>query len=811
MGEPREHKAVFDLFLEACELERDKQAAFLDEACDSNQTLRDEVEALLSQARARSEGSGAPTAAQPSGGADETIEATGRPDGQRPNSRVRVQTPHPSGINIEGYQIVGELGRGGMGVVYEALQVKLNRHVALKILPAMPGATNLDAVARFRREATAAAKLHHSGIVPIYDFGQSGHTYYYAMEVVHGRPLNEMIHRFSDANVASASQTRLAELLSQATAGKQDASNGTTSSAVSSASSASHPSSGSASRGRVYYRQVARWMSEAADALNYAHSQGIIHRDIKPGNLMPSREGRIMILDFGLAKSSSELSVTMTGSLLGTLRYMSPEQAMAKRMKVDHRTDIYSLGATMYELLTFQPAFQGRDEKETLGQIITKEPTPPRKIASHVPRELETICLKTLEKDAGARYATAQDLADDLRRYVQGLPIVARPVGPIGRVVKFVRRRRAFSAAVCATVFLAISVFLAARYQRRASLERQGHQEAAIRERAQRVEALLSKGIMFWQNRNWLRAEGAFTDALRLDPDNERVLGNFASLKRIEYAIQRDPRLLDEAKDLLDHALDVHPNSGKLWNIKGVVLRLQGQLPEAMKAHQRGAKANPEYYPNWVSIANLQARLGHLDQAESSLLKAVALPDGANEVMVWYNLLAVQLHLSKPQALDTVQRLPDKANRSSPVTLLKAKLYLQLAGHEDFKKALRLATSADVHSGSKHKNALVKRTLALAELRNENWAEAVDEAEAALDAGDTLAAYPHLILAIALAHQDHTDQAREHLQQARDDWPAALERSGYLVTIPGGYMWFESAAELAKLRTEAEAAIAPGS
>ena len=341
---------------------------------------------------------------------------------------------------IPGYRIVGELGRGGMGVVYDAVQEKLGRRVALKILPATPGATRDSSVARFRREATAAANLHHTNIVPVYDYGETGHAYFYAMELIEGIPLTELLRRLAEINAPSASQLTIANILPSRTETAdptQDAESDDPSSQSSDPSSIS-PVSGS---GRVYYKQLAKWMADAADALHYAHSKKIVHRDIKPANLILSQDGRIMILDFGLAMVADELSVTVTGSVLGTLRYMSPEQAMAKRMNVDHRSDIFSLGATIYEFLTFRPAFQGRDQKETFGMIVTRDPTSPRKIAPSIPREFETICMKCLEKDPGARYGNARALAEDLRRFRQNLPIVARPVGPVGKVIKLVRRR----------------------------------------------------------------------------------------------------------------------------------------------------------------------------------------------------------------------------------------------------------------------------------------------------------------------------------------------------------------------------------
>ncbi len=326
--------------------------------------------------------------------------------------------------NIEGYRIVDVLGQGGMGIVYRAEQKKLQRTVALKVLPAIFGSANQQSVSRFRREATAAARLHHTNIIPVYDFGESEDAHYYAMEMVIGQPLDEIIKRLqTDAGQTihpAKLNTMIKTVVSELPRPEEHVDSTPSSKPVMANIGISGP------RMQSYFAKVAKWIADAAEALNYAHEEGIIHRDIKPANLILSHDGRIMIADFGLAKSTSDASVTQTGSLVGTLRYLSPEQAMARRVPVDHRTDIYSLGATLYELLTLQPAFPGNDDKEILGAVISRDPPPPRKILQHIPPELETICIKMMEKSAADRYATAHDAAEDLRCYLNDLPIAAK-------------------------------------------------------------------------------------------------------------------------------------------------------------------------------------------------------------------------------------------------------------------------------------------------------------------------------------------------------------------------------------------------
>lgn len=732
----------------------------------------------------------------------EDLREARRHQDREPLTHTRAPSAPPRSVGsdasvvIEGYSIQREVGRGGMGVVFEAVQQRLNRKVALKILPGSSGLRDHDAVSRFRREATAAARLHHTNIVPVYDFGESGGAHYYAMELVEGRPLTEMIRRLASANAPSLTQDRLDRMLRDATEIEPPGSSATFNKADSFASSGSVGGSSATSKSRVYYRHVARWMADAADALHYAHDQGIIHRDIKPSNLLLARDGRIMILDFGLAKSQGDFSVTMTGAIVGTLRYMSPEQAMAKRMKVDHRTDIYSLGATMYEMLTFQPAFAGHDDKETLGLIITRDATAPRKINSTVPRELETICLKALEKDPGARYATAKALADDLRRFMNDLPIFAKPPGPIGRSIKFMRRRRATSVAILATLLLTASGAATVWYAK-----------DVRKQRAERIDKLVNLGGEHLGRGEITQAEAEFTEVIGLDPDNYRALVNLATVKRYQFDLTHEELRLDEAIDLIGRALEKDPSRAEHWNVKGVILRLRNRLPESIEAHEQGIKINAGYFANWVSLANVYVLQGKFEKAEECLLRGTQLPGTSAGGMPWHNLAAVQLHLRKTQARHSCDEALNISRRDAACVLLLSKLLLTMPGTQNPREALDAAITADGLTSGNQKNARVKRFRAFAELRLQHLEDAVASAEEAISLNDKLP-FPYLILSIAESKLGRSEKSREHFAQAKALWPTVPEGQTAVATVmQGGLVWIESLDDLSALRTEAEAAL----
>ncbi len=288
-------------------------------------------------------------------------------------------------------RVVREIGRGGMGIVYEATQEPLGRRVAVKIMP-RHAHSDIKGRKRFYREAKVVAKLQHPHIVPIHAIGEQDGLPYYVMAYIDGAGLDQLL----------------------------------------------------ANPGKIIPKDVAaraKWVArlgfQAADALAYAHSQNVLHRDIKPANLLLDSAGQIWLADFGLAKLADDLTLTASGELSGTLRYLAPE---CLRDRADARSDIYSLGLTLYELLLGQPVFLELDRVRLLHQIEAHQVVPPRRLNSALPRDIETIILKAIAREPSARYATAAALADDLQRFVEGRPIKARRTSVAERVVRWGRR-----------------------------------------------------------------------------------------------------------------------------------------------------------------------------------------------------------------------------------------------------------------------------------------------------------------------------------------------------------------------------------
>jgi serine/threonine protein kinase len=461
------------------------------------------------------------------------------------------------GTPLGDFRIVREIGRGGMGVVYEAEQLSLGRRIALKVLPF---ALTLDSrqLQRFKNEARAAAQLHHPHIVPVHAVGCERGVHFYAMQFIDGQSLAEVIGglrrlgRPGAGPVApepSALRPSIAATKGAADTGRSLATAYSTDS-------------------RQFYRGVARLGIQAAEALEHAHEYGVVHRDVKPANLLLDGEGRLWVTDFGLAQLQTDPGLTHTGDLLGTLRYMSPEQAGGQRTLVDHRTDVYSLGATLYELLTLRPPFDGADRHTLLRQILEDEPRPPRALVPSIPVELETIVLRAIGKAPAGRYATARELADDLQRFLEDRPIRARRPSFVEKATKWARRHRAVVAAAVVALLLSVAglsvaTVLAARaYEREREKAREAEESFRQARRAVDQFAQISEeelaGNPFTEGTRRRMLEAAleyyqnFIDQRRDDPSTQEELK--ASRDRAERIIAELTTLMGAGKyGLLRH------------------------------------------------------------------------------------------------------------------------------------------------------------------------------------------------------------------------------------------------------------------
>lgn len=321
------------------------------------------------------------------------------------------------------YQFLEEIGHGGMGVVYRAWQRSLDRVVAVKMMAFAPDSSP-ELVKRFRAEAVSAASLHHPHIVAIHEVGIREGQHFFVMDYVQGQSLAQRI---------SDSRFRISD-----------------------------------------FKQSVQWMKTVAEAVDYAHERGILHRDLKPSNVLIDAEDQPHVVDFGLARRlEGESELTVTGQVLGSPHYLPPEQATGQLARVSRRADVYALGATLYHLLIGRPPFQAESLAQTLDLVLHADPVAPRLLNPSVPRDLETICLKCLEKEPSRRYATAQELADELARFQAGEPIHARPIGPAGKVWRWCRRKPSLAAAMgVALLSLLVGVVGIAVQWRRAEVQR---------------------------------------------------------------------------------------------------------------------------------------------------------------------------------------------------------------------------------------------------------------------------------------------------------------------------------------------------
>ncbi len=470
---------------------------------------------------------------------------------------ARHETYFSPGQSLGDFEIVREIGRGGMGIVFEAREKSLERRVALKVLP--PGISwNETALERFVREARAAGRLQHSNIIPVYQIQHDKGVHFYAMQFIDGFALNVLARTpyaptHPQNGEAGTARAALAETWPELLPEPTDP---------------------------AYYRFAARVMLQAARAIDYAHQCGILHRDIKPSNLLIDRNREVWIADFGLARLSTDHSMTISGQLIGTLNYMSPEQAGGGK-HVDSRADIYSLGATLYELLTLRSPFISSSTQELLNAIQEREPTHPSKINPRVPRDLEVIALKAMEKDPARRYASAGELGQDLQRFLDDQPIRARPAPLWRRSAKWLRRQRTAATAVGVVLLVVAASALMLRGKQKQVTQLSQQSAAAQLEKA---EGMTSTAQRLFDEQRYADAAVKFQDAAaifsqfltgtdRFGPEiKERVKQGAEALPFVYLGLIRMREMTSEAQELaaqdFEQALLADPDNVLLRSLK---------------------------------------------------------------------------------------------------------------------------------------------------------------------------------------------------------------------------------------------------
>jgi tetratricopeptide (TPR) repeat protein len=527
------------------------------------------------------------------------------------------------------YRILREVGRGGMGVVYEAVQESLGRHVALKVLTAH-GLLSPRQLQRFEREARAAARLHHTNIVPVYGVGEADGVHYYAMQFIQGRSVDVVLQELR----------RLRRGAAAGPAGEPTRASAPAAGEVPEGEAAAPPPSAPATSelsGRSdaeYFRSVARIGVQAAEALAHAHAQGVLHRDVKPANLLIDTQGAVWVTDFGLAKLEGSDDLTKEGELPGTLRYMAPERFAGS---ADARSDIYSLGLTLYELLTLRPAFPAADRAALVEQILHAEPARPRALDPRLPRDLEAVIRKALAKEPAERYQTAQELADDLRRFLDDLPIHARRSTVVQHLRKWIKRRRAV--VVTGAVGLLTAVLVLAGSVGWVLSEHSAQQSRSGAAAEQAVEELETlRGERRWPEAIEVarRAERLLTSA-RGDPDQLRrvreLLRDLHMAQDLEEirgqegdAFEFAPVDRDYAGAFQRFGIDVEEldpaEAAKRIQARSISVELAAALDYwALRRREQAGEAEAEKWRRLVRIARLADPAERRQQVRDALLK----------------------------------------------------------------------------------------------------------------------------------------------------------------------------------------------
>ena len=587
---------------------------------------------------------------------------------------------------VPGYEIEAELGRGGMGVVYRARQTSLRRVVALKML--VDGAlASANALGRFRTEAEAVARLAHPNIVQIFETGEAEGRAFFSMEYVDGGSLSDRTHA-----------------------------------------------------GPLPPREAARTVATLARAVGYAHEHGVVHRDLKPANVLLTSDGTAKIADFGLAKQlASDARQTYSGDVMGSPSYMAPEQARGATHQIGPACDVYALGGILYEMLTGRPPFLGSDTMETLIQVLHEDPLSPRRLVPRVPRDLETIALKCLDKSPRQRYASAGDVAADVERFLAGRPVVARPAGAAEVAIKWARRRPAVAALVFVSIASLTTILLYGAWknaQLQTSLAAEQTARRAEQAQRERAENNFRKALDAADRRltragqdpqRLLREELAFYNEIRAQPGAEtpvryeramaarrggdvyRLLGE---KEQAERAYREALNLLNELVAAAPQATGYRRDLAAAHNGLAQLCQETERMEEAERQFRAGADLLERLSAEapgdadfrgqlavlWNNLGIQFSRQGRLPEAEAAQQKALALrrrlaeefPEAASfrldESISLANRAAVRMKMQRPhdaladlrQALQLRGGLPESISAETDFRRATAAVYNNL-------------------------------------------------------------------------------------------------------------------------------------
>ncbi len=573
---PDQIERIRALYEEARDRDPEERPGFLEEACAGDPALRDKVASLLSAEAEASEMFDEPVWKR-------FVSSTASAESEPSEPRTDPDLPFE---RLGAYRLVRRLGEGGMGVVYLAMQEPPGRPVALKILrPERAG--SFEAEKRFWREIEAVSKLRHPNIVTVHGSGEEQNVRYFAMELVPGRDLDEVLAE------ASAQGSRL-------------------------------PTS-----------QALVWARETARALACAHQAGIIHRDVKPSNIRIDPEGRVKLMDFGVARNTNLSKMTLTGEFRGTPHYAAPEQVDAHAHAIDARTDVHALGVTLYEAVTGRVPFEGESTVQVFRQILGRDPTPPRRLNPTISRDLETVILTALEKEPSRRYPTMSDFADDIDRMLQGEMIHAKPAGAVTRLWKRIRRYPVLSAALGVS-FLALSALFLSIPWYVVRIEREKDDAEIEAKKANTANEFLES--MFaspdpWEDGREVMVADVLDDAVaRIGTDFSDEPEIAAFLRRTIGRTYYRLGLYEDARGQLEEALEIrtsvlgeeHPDTLKSMNDLGLVLRKQGSFAEAERLYRKALEAqrttigeeHPDTLITMNNLANVLRSRRRIPEAE---------------------------------------------------------------------------------------------------------------------------------------------------------------------------------------------------